>query len=149
MRKKFGREGAGKAVVLVHQTTIVVPVDEDALLSIWAAAWRRIEKSAYPCSLRLLWWQFGCQGSPIPLRLQGPLPLAHPHALGRLVVHSATPNGSPTVLGPGKHDTHCQGSPLVHVLSFDAASSIRNWISNSSHASWLAAFSWRRYTVCR
>ena len=58
-------------------------------------------------------------------------------------------NGSARELGPGKHDMYCHGSPHVQARSAEAASSIRNWMSYSSQASWLDAFCWRRSTVCK
>ena len=76
----------------------------------------------------------------------GRFPLALPPAA---TSSSATSKGSGEGSCPGKHGTYCQGSPEVHDRSADAANSIRNCISYSSHASWFVAFCWRRSTVCR
>ena len=93
----------------------------------------------------------GCLSDPAVLSPSGSLGLfPFPAALRSGWV--APPNiskGSPRGLGPGRHDMYCHASPHVHERSVDAASSIRNWISYSSHASWLVAFCWRRSTVCK
>ena len=56
-------------------------------------------------------------------------------------------NGSFIVRGPGRQEMYCHGSPHVHALSTDAASSMRNWIYPAMQE-WLPDFCCRRMTVC-
>ena len=62
---------------------------------------------------------------------------------------SATSNGSDIKLGPGRQETYCHGSSQVHDRSSEAAISIWNCMSYSSHANLLAAFWYSRSTVWR
>ena len=82
------------------------------------------------------------------------LPLSPSCSAGRLPFPfgssaSEMSKGSSAGLWPGRHATYFHGSPDVHALSAEAASSMRNWMSYSSHASWEDALWWRRRTVWR
>ena len=119
---------AGNATMLVDCPTARAPMLKNALPAIRASSRCSVVQPADPF-FSFFW---GGRGTPFsPSWSGGCFPF--PFETGE-TASSETSKGSFGRCWLGRHAMYCHGSPHVHALSAEAAISILNWMSYSSHA---------------